>query len=79
MKRIFCGVEFTEIEYSYHGEETQQGLFVHDTSDINGDGDGIIGNGVTLPANEDEARAILTNEYLETCFTIDSNSIYHID
>ncbi len=79
MKRTFNGIEFTEIEYIYGDEsEKQSGLFIHEISDVNGDGDGIIGNGAELPESAEDAKILINGEYIESSFTIDENGIYHI-
>ena len=77
MKRIFNGVEFTEIEYIIGNDGPQPGLLIHDINDVNHDGDGIIGNGVQLPENPEDARIIIEGEYIETAFTLKDN-IYYI-
>lgn len=74
---IINNTEFTEIEYIYDGE-TYEGLYVHDLNDINHDGDAIYGNGVELPATEEDANFIIRNEFGNTCFH-EENGIYYID
>lgn len=74
---IFARTEFTAITYRMEGED-MPGLLVHDLADTNHDGDMIIGNGCQMPATQEEADAILTNETGETCFHRDGD-VYVID
>lgn len=57
-----CTVVFLE----FPNEGRQEALFIHQISDKFGNGDGVIGNCCTLPESDEEAAAILQNEFLDT-------------
>ena len=57
----FAGVLFAACtaRASVEPETRQRGVFVHAMADRFGDGDCVFFNGAELPANEEEARALL--------------------
>lgn len=71
------GTTFTAITYRMEGENLE-GLLIHDESDINRDGDMIIGNGCEMPESAEDAEIILANETGLTEFHFD-DGLYIID
>lgn len=57
---------------SVEPETRQRGVFVHAMADRFGDGDCVLFNGATLPANEEEARALLEESADSTQECLDS-------
>lgn len=74
---IINGTQFTEITYRLDGED-MPGILVHDILDTYRDGDGIIGDGAELPETEEDAKTLLANEHVETCFRL-VDGIYVLD
>ena len=56
-------VEFSTCTFSFDGNRVD-GIYVHQISDENRDGDCVVGNGCTIPETAEEAETIFTNESL---------------
>lgn len=74
MKKTFSvnggKIEMRECTFTYDGE-TVSGLYIHDLDDVNGDGDGVIGNCVSMPETDEDAADMIANEHLDTdCDTL---------
>lgn len=65
MKKVISvkgqSVEFTNCAFEFEGNRVD-GVYIHQISDVNRDGDCVVGNGCEVPETEDEAEAILENE-----------------